>query len=124
MPDFISAFWNLEAREKPLVRFLAYVVRRCGTPIWVVLYAWTMWRAWDVLGVIERLVLLMAGLVLAGIAFAFEWGWANYHTYRIKDCDNVRAAYGAFEETMIAGQPNREKLHELYRAIGQLRGRL
>jgi hypothetical protein len=124
MPDFISMFWNLEAREKPLVRFLAYVVRRGGTPCWAVLYAWMMWRAWNVFGELERLVLLIAGLVIAGIALAFEWGWGYYQAHRIRECENVRAAYGTFEQTMIAGQPSREKLHDLYRAIGQLRGRV
>ena len=124
MPDFISMFWNLEAREKPLVRLVAYVVRRAGTPIWVVLYAWMMWRGWNSFGQIERVVLLAAGLLLAAIALAFEWSWGYYQSHRIRESEGVRVAYGAFEETFIAGEPSREKLHDLYQAIGRLRRRL
>ena len=124
MPDFISMFWNLEAREKPVVKLVAYVVRRGGTPGWIVLYAWIMWRTWNSFGGTERLILLGAGLLIAAIALAFEWSWAHYQEHRIKECDNIRSAYGAFEETFIGGHPSRERLHDLYRAIGQLRGRL
>lgn len=124
MPDFISMFWNLEAREKTIVKLVASVVRRGGTPCWIILYAWIMWRTWNSFGEMERLILLGAGLLIAGIALAFEWSWEQYQAHRIKECDNIRFAYGAFEETFIAGQPSRERLHDLYRAIGQLRGRL